>query len=233
MVGHHEINSLHKLDVIDGLKLKLKLLLFEIRTNFILKTRRPSPKEEEGDVGDDEYRLHEYWMPQKEIDSLVKGAVAFANRMAAEPENAPLDIIPTVLHLEVRTVQREGESFDAAMDRAIRAQYLVPLYVWPQPTSVERKLSPVIRTFLRRLERVRVEDVDVGLGLMQACRICSRKPNIGDQVSSLPCGGRGAFLHSHCIVRWWEDNDVCPSCPCTLAHHVSMSPIGLVWTHTA
>ncbi|GFP87913.1 hypothetical protein PHJA_000935000 [Phtheirospermum japonicum] len=93
---------------------------------------------------------------------------------------------PVVVDLDVFTVQREGETFDACMDRAIMAQKL------------------------RHLDRMRVEDVQEGLALMPVCPICSRGTSIGAQISLLTC--QHAF-HSHCIIRVLESNKLtCPLC---------------------
>ncbi|GFP93957.1 RING-H2 finger protein atl47 [Phtheirospermum japonicum] len=121
--------------------------------------------------------------------SFIRDAVAFARNKSAQPENANLNPIPVVVDFEVRTVQQEGEALDAAMDRAITAHKL------------------------RGLERVRVDDVEQGSGLMEVCRICDRRPAVGDQIS-VTTWCKHAF-HSHCLVRWLEGTNKCPICPDT------------------
>ncbi|GFP91461.1 hypothetical protein PHJA_001290100 [Phtheirospermum japonicum] len=137
--------------------------------------------------------------------------------MAARPEHANLNLIPVVVNLEVITVQQEKETFDAAMDRAIGAHKLVPLYLWPHVTNAERnkpRMTVMLMNYLSDLERIRVEDVDQGLALMQVCGICDRKPCLGAQISVLAC--KHAF-HPHCLVRLREETpDICPICSAIL-----------------
>ncbi|KAL6533139.1 hypothetical protein OROMI_027251 [Orobanche minor] len=226
IVHEDEIHSKYKSSPEPG-------FLFEFRTNFILQTRKSIAEDQilDSEIFDAHvckneeekniertvlysmscYRLLEYWMTPKEIKSLVNEALSFANQMAAEPEHASLNKVPIVVHLEVYTVQQDGESLADAMDRSIRAHNLVPSYIWPQPTHHKPiMMNVMLRVFLLGLDRIRVEDIDEGLALMPACWICKRKPSIGAQISPLPC--KHAF-HSQCIVRWLEDKGSRESCP--------------------
>ncbi|GFQ07380.1 hypothetical protein PHJA_002882100 [Phtheirospermum japonicum] len=209
IVNEDEINSQHKLKRSDG----VKTFLFEIRTNFVLK-KKDVYEYTNGYIlylmaG---YRLYEYWMTKQEIRKLFDDAFDFAKRMAAD-DPQPNNIIPVVVDLDVRTVQQEGESFDECMERAITAQKLVPLWLWPSEQTVERKQfnkDPTFVFLLRVLHRIRVEDVDEGLALMELCPICSKSPKVGSQISKLWFCEHP--FHSHCIVRVLEDNNLCPTC---------------------
>ncbi|KAL3655374.1 hypothetical protein CASFOL_001160 [Castilleja foliolosa] len=92
------------------------------------------------------------------------------------------------------------------MDRAIRAEHLVPLYMWKHATTVGCSTMPKSRwLYLVFLKRVRVENVEEGLALMPVCPICSRSSTLGSPISSLRRCGHA--FHSHCIFRWIEDNE--------------------------
>ncbi|GFQ07379.1 hypothetical protein PHJA_002882000 [Phtheirospermum japonicum] len=223
LVDETQINSSFKSTLYDG----AKTFVYEFRTTFILK-KRPEEEEShdaerfdacvpENSNGHDLYwrggnRLDEYWMTRDESLSLANEAFAFAKQMV---DNDPQlgSPVPVVVDLDVCTVQREGETFDACMDRAITAQKLVPLYLWYPAQTVEHKPSTMCGGtvfFLRDLGRMRVEHLQEGLALMPVCPICSRGTNIGAQISLLPC--QHAF-HSHCIVRLLESNKLtCPLC---------------------
>ncbi|KAL3625341.1 hypothetical protein CASFOL_030795 [Castilleja foliolosa] len=231
MVGADEINSKYKSKPRDD---GLKTFLFEFRTNFILK-KRPENLEEEDEAaeviidserfdgfitpsGDElrdcvrlsfmaRYRLKEYWMTEDEIKFLLNKTLDFTRNIASDPQYVSLNPIPVVVCLEVKTVQQEGEPFNDALDRAIRAEHLVPLYNWSVATTVECSSMPKERRlFLIFLKRVRVENVEEGMALMPVCPICSRSGAIGSQISTLPRCGHA--FHSHCIARWIEENDV-------------------------
>ncbi|GFP99351.1 E3 ubiquitin-protein ligase rnf126-b [Phtheirospermum japonicum] len=64
--------------------------------------------------------------------------------------------------------------------------------------------------FIRSLDRVRVGNADERLALMKVCSICSRDSNVGAQITPLPTCGHA--FHSHCILPWLEENNLCPSC---------------------
>ncbi|GFP97439.1 E3 ubiquitin-protein ligase rnf6 [Phtheirospermum japonicum] len=208
MVDLNELNySKHKSKRRDG----VKTFLLEFRTNFILKTR-PRSEEEKKEKEKTYYRLGEYWMSKDELRSLLKETLDFLRKTAADPQHAPLNPIPVVVHLDVCTVQQEGESFGAAKDRAIRAEYLVPLYLWQHRMTLPefKAMHPLLRMFIRSLDRVRVGNADERLALMKVCSICSRDSNVGAQITPLPTCGHA--FHSHCILPWLEENNLCPSC---------------------
>ncbi|KAL3625350.1 hypothetical protein CASFOL_030804 [Castilleja foliolosa] len=199
MVGADEINSKYKSKLRDG----VKTFLFEFRTNFILK-KTPENLDEAAEAG---YRLEEYWMSRDEIEFLLNKTLDFTRNIASDPRYVLLNPIPVTVCLEVRTVQQEGEPFNDALDRAIREEHLVPLYMWNYATTVECSSMPDDRRlFLKFLKRVRVKNVEEGLALMRVCPICSRSGALGSQISTLPRCGHA--FHSHCIYRWIEENDV-------------------------
>ncbi|CAA0832904.1 Unknown protein [Striga hermonthica] len=70
-------------------------------------------------------RARDYWMGHDEIKRLVDEAFDFARQNAGDHDHW----VPVVVSMEVCTAQQEGESIEASMDRAIRAQYLMPLSV--------------------------------------------------------------------------------------------------------
>ncbi|KAL7084753.1 hypothetical protein ACP275_14G240400 [Erythranthe tilingii] len=220
----------------------VKNIIFEMRINFIIKKKRTTSG---GGGGDDEiidseklmivrlkeeedepyallyhiwYRLDDYWMTGDEMDRLTRDAVDFGRQVAsavANPQPSDLIVIPIVVELDVCTVQQDGETIEAARDRAIKAQNMLPLYLWSPTFSMKTKkkntTSKPLRLiyFLKQLKRVRVVNVDEGLALMSFCSICSKKPMIGAQISTLPCGH--AF-HAHCIVGSLEHDNLCPTC---------------------
>ncbi|XP_012846683.1 PREDICTED: RING-H2 finger protein ATL8-like [Erythranthe guttata] len=122
-------------------------------------------------------------MPDSAIDSLVSGAIEFSKHCSVDDDD--LLVIPVVVDLDVCTVQLKRETIDEAYGRAIRSECLM------------------------NLGKVRVEDVDLGLSLMETCPICLIDPTVGDQISVLPFGH--AF-HNHCIVQWLINSNSCPSC---------------------
>ncbi|KAI3451365.1 hypothetical protein Pfo_008030 [Paulownia fortunei] len=75
-----------------------------------------------------------------------------------------------------------------------------------------------------KLPRIRVEDLDEGLALMEVCPICLRNPTIGAQISLLPC--HHAFFHSHCVVRWLEKSRLCPLCHSPAQDYMIRGPYG-------
>ncbi|GFQ00719.1 RING-H2 finger protein atl8 [Phtheirospermum japonicum] len=213
-----EILSLYEHNLFDG----IKTFLFEFRTNFSIKRR---PDETKSDTHLDflaRYRLNEYWMNTDEIDDLIRDAFNFAKQTATNTRHASLRVIPVVVGIEVRTVQQDDEPLKDTMARQIRAARLVPLYLWPFPTSAERKrISRLVICFLRSLSRIRVESVDKGMDVMRVCGICSQEPSVGGQISVLRCGH--AF-HSHCVVQWLESSVVCTSCDAKAHDHMLREP---------
>ncbi|GFP98302.1 E3 ubiquitin-protein ligase rnf126 [Phtheirospermum japonicum] len=192
-------------------KHRFKGFVFEIRTRFLLKTIL-----EAHDCGgwlelDIYYRLFEYWMAEDEIYNLAREAFDFAKRTAADnPKYASLDVVPVVIGLDVLTVQLEGETVNDAHGRAIRPECLIPMNMCPMAPFLS-PFRPPPPSFLLELPtvRVRVEDVDHGLALMEACPICFRVPTIGAQMSSLPCKH---VFHNHCVVHWLLMSKSCPLC---------------------
>ncbi|KAK6136288.1 hypothetical protein DH2020_029952 [Rehmannia glutinosa] len=191
------------LSVQDHLVGGVNVYLFEIRTNFILKRTSVDEDEivlcsesfdaysEECECEDEwyleqqtSYRLKEYWMPEDEIDKLVHEAFNFAKHH----KSIRSTVIPFIVDVDVCTVQQDGEELEAAMDRAIRAENLVPLYLWHH-IKVEDdvdKLEDILDFLQFNLPRMRVEDVDQGLGLMETCPVCLHDPTVGAQISLLP-----------------------------------------------
>ncbi|GFP87069.1 E3 ubiquitin-protein ligase rnf126 [Phtheirospermum japonicum] len=234
MVDEAEIKSNYKK------KLKGKAYLYEFRTKFVLKRRPEEGVADDGVVVMDSerydarlyeggkkfglylmggFRMKEYWMSYDEILYILDEAIDFAK---ADPHQQQSQVTAVVVSLEVCTVQQDGESLGACMDRAIRATNLVPLYLWPYATMERKPMTSMLSGYLRRLDRFRVEDIDQGSTLMRACPICSRDTTIGAQISKLPkC--KHAF-HSHCIVRCLEDNNLCPTCQAPAYHHEIATP---------
>ncbi|KAL3631585.1 hypothetical protein CASFOL_024569 [Castilleja foliolosa] len=236
MVSVDEINSKYKSELKDG----VKTFLFEFRTNFILKKKRPENVDEEEaaeviidserfdayihPTGNEKrdllelsvmssYRLSEYWMTRAEIHFLLNETLDFTRSLVSDPQYVSLNPIPVVVYVEVHTVQQKNETLNNAMDRAIRAEHLAPLYLWPQPTIVESgEMCSYRLSYLRGLTRVRVENAVDGLALMPICPICKRCGRVGSQITTLP--GCGHAFHSHCVIRWIasKEKDVCPSC---------------------
>ncbi|KAL6571329.1 hypothetical protein OROHE_002972 [Orobanche hederae] len=182
----------------------------EVRTNFIVKGRSEADHEKiidseryavescrEDYVREDMVsRLKQYWMPDYEIDRLINEVLLFAKRIAACWK------------------RQEGESIDDTLDRAMRPEYLPPLYLCPvkdsaNPNPRQRQDVELIDFLEEELSAIRVNDVGKGLSVMQACSICGRKPMVGMEISSLRCGH--AF-HNHCIVRRLKDDKCCPLC---------------------
>ncbi|GFP95483.1 E3 ubiquitin protein ligase rie1 [Phtheirospermum japonicum] len=198
----------------------------EIRTDFILKKRNGAEEIMESErfgstlkifCGRDlverhmRYRLEEYWMSDDEIRGLAQGVFDFANRLAALDQNLCLPKFPVYVDIEVYTVQLEGEPLDVTMDRLITPDRLIPLHVWPISTVGSKAAIDVdFQGYLvNDLTRIRVQDVDQGLTLMDECSICLRAPMIGAQISSLPCNHT---FHNGCIVRWLLKRKLCPIC---------------------
>ncbi|KAI3469245.1 hypothetical protein Pfo_025908 [Paulownia fortunei] len=228
-----EIIPLYRVAIMFGTKTcqspPIKCFLFEIRTNFILKTRLDDggadevmdSERYEASVPEDgheellemqtSFRLKEYWMSDDEIQRLVHGAFDFAKQRAADPQHG--SVIPVVVGLDVCTVQLDGEPLNATIDRAIRPECLIPLYLWPVGPDVQRRrigeVDITLDLFSMDLPKIRVEDVDQGLALMEVCPICLHNPTIGAQISLLPC--HHAF-HNHCVVRWLQKSTSCPLC---------------------
>ncbi|KAL7125737.1 hypothetical protein ABFS83_14G136500 [Erythranthe nasuta] len=198
----------------------MKTLMFEIQTNFIIKTTDGQDQIMDsetlecdyGGIGKDSessllrlmltHRMLDYWMTGYETQTFELELLDFARQAMADPEHdASRRIIPVLVNFEVRTVRQKDETVGAAMDRAIRAEKLVQLRL------NDRDRIP--RDILM-LSKTRVVNVDQGLGLMPVCRICTRGPNIGDQISVVPACGHA--FHTHCFVQWMKYNNFCHWC---------------------
>ncbi|KAL3629597.1 hypothetical protein CASFOL_026819 [Castilleja foliolosa] len=132
--------------------------------------------------------------------------------MASRPANSSPRLIPVVVRLEACTVQKEGESNEAVMERAICSRRLIPLYLYPCPmiTEMPKRIDDHLKLFLKSMDRVRVEDTGQELArIMTVCHFCSKRACVGAQIILLKCNH--AF-HSHCIARWLEDSNMCPLC---------------------
>ncbi|GFQ06248.1 E3 ubiquitin-protein ligase rnf181 [Phtheirospermum japonicum] len=213
-----------------------KGFLFEIITNFRVKRARVDDDSDEimmmmgserfgAAVKEDEdfsclawktdIRLKDYWMSDNEIEVLVREAVDFAvaQRAANPPRNPSRWLIPIVVGLDVTAVQQEGEPIDAAVDRAIKPERLMPLYLWetviPVTLQFDEKPYRRYKSFLMELPRVRVEEEEDD-GIMDACRVCLRPFTIGAQISFVPCKHA---CHSRCLFNWLQKgNSSCPLC---------------------
>ncbi|KAL9142115.1 hypothetical protein ABFS82_14G147600 [Erythranthe guttata] len=187
-----------------------------------------------------EYRLSEYWMTNDEIDELVRKAFDFAVETGKQDSSRLL--IPIVVHLDVCTVQQENEMLDSVNNRAITAEKLVPFYIWPVATGVDRQqfdnnlLLHLLDLVLARARvgedvdrrtgfrpRIRVEDVEEGMTIMPLCDICLSGPTIGTHISVLPCNHG---YHSHCIVKKMlaQQNYLCPTCHVPAHPYIHLPP---------
>ncbi|KAL3617624.1 hypothetical protein CASFOL_037945 [Castilleja foliolosa] len=153
-------------------------------------------------------------MTRDEIYSIFNKTLDFTRNLASDPQYVRLNQIPVGVCVEVCTVQQEGESYNDALDRAIRADHLVPLdmcLILPPNAGTLRPMCCYRKLFLRKLRRVRAENVEEGLAIMPVCTICSRSGKLGAQISTLPKCGHA--FHYHCVFRWIEANGtMCPSC---------------------
>ncbi|CAA0827820.1 RING/U-box superfamily protein [Striga hermonthica] len=156
-------------------------------------------------------RLVDYWMTKEEMKYLNNEAYEYAQELADLPQHASLNPITIAVDLKVFTVQQQGEKLDECLERAITSEKMIPLYVWPFHTCVGevKPMTALLLLFLNNLKRVRVENSDQGLSLMEKCGVCSKGAKVGDQVSLLVC--KHAF-HSRCAVLWLEDCRFCPCC---------------------
>ncbi|KAL9146672.1 hypothetical protein ABFS82_13G125100 [Erythranthe guttata] len=205
------------------------LFVFELRTNFILK--RIDVEDEEIIASESHVicyvhymkwwklrtyladRLEEYCMPEDEIENLLVGAADFAEERAAVPGRRRE--IPVVVAVDVLTVQQDGELLSAAVSRAIRPEFMYPLELWPNPPVAVTQRQDVCRplkSFLWSLEKIRVNNVEEGLGVMEECHICLNSPSIGEWISLIPNCGHA--FHNHCLVKWLTCGNTCPLCRC-------------------
>ncbi|CAA0832109.1 Unknown protein [Striga hermonthica] len=92
-------------------------------------------------------RARDYWMSHDEIKWLVDETFDFAWQNARAHDLW----VPVIVGLEVCRAQQEGEFIEASMDRAICAQYLVPLsHLMSSLFSTEeyKQRSSIYDTFL-------------------------------------------------------------------------------------
>ncbi|GER50624.1 RING/U-box superfamily protein [Striga asiatica] len=193
---------------------------FQTRTNFILKPRDSGAGEitlcsetiSERLFGYEfdyelfphsQYRLREYWMPEAQIQELIREATDLCRSTLLSTADRGPRVIPVTLRIVVCTVQQDGEELGATMDRAIRVENLVP-----DPVDVNWALGLEVFV-MEHMARSRLEDVELGLGLMRSCPICERAPTLGAQLSTIACGHT---FHSHCIVRSLRNKNSCPVC---------------------
>ncbi|CAA0825489.1 RING/U-box superfamily protein [Striga hermonthica] len=224
LVDLEQINSKHKSKILNGRW--STPFLFEIRTKFVVVKKKKEVEERVIDsekfdsyMGETEcsvalmartfVRLNEYWMSGPEIRAFASEADAFARDMART--RGP-GIVPVAVNFQVRTVQAPGEPDRAVMKRAICGRRLVPLYLWDLPTveGPKKPLDEHVRHVLFDLPRTRIERMEEGWHFIFMCDLCMDRLYVGAQVTKLPnCGHR---YHSHCLVKWLEDNCVCPCC---------------------
>ncbi|KAL3625327.1 hypothetical protein CASFOL_030781 [Castilleja foliolosa] len=227
---HHYNFSYTEAPISADIGVQIKILVFKIRTSFILLQRKKLDDAYEHEIMDTEdlsitlpldqirhspqkfhnivYRLDEYLMSDDQILSFIYTALDYAQQIsAAHPSRL---IVPIFADVLVCTVQLDGEPLDEAIDRSVRPDCLVPLKLL-EPDVDEDSCHHLRDYLLRGLPRIRGDDVHVeGFGsLMETCSICLGGPTAAAPVSLLPC--RHAF-HSHCVVRWLMVNDSCPLC---------------------
>ncbi|GER26044.1 RING/U-box superfamily protein [Striga asiatica] len=160
-------------------------------------------------------RTRDYWMGHEETKRLVDEAFDFARENAGAHDHW----VPVVVDLEVCTAQQEGESIEASMERAIRAQYLMPLsyltaHLLPTEEYKPKKFD-IRHIFSRKMGMVRVEEKNEDE--KKACGICSRNTShVGAVLSTIPACGH--TFHAHCLCLWLEATTRCPTCQ-TAAYH--------------
>lgn len=84
-------------------------------------------------------------------------AVEFARNTAAK--RASVDVIPIAADIMVRTVQLGGEPIEQTMNRAIRSEELIPVYLWPFSSIMEELLFDYIWPCISRGTVFREEKV--------------------------------------------------------------------------
>ncbi|GFP85102.1 E3 ubiquitin-protein ligase rlim [Phtheirospermum japonicum] len=224
-------------EAISDLGIQRKVLIFEIRTKFILQRKLDDaygyemmhsealsvtlPVDQSSDsleciyrhFDHISYRLDEYLMTDDQIQSFIHKALDYAQQITAVHPSRP--IVPIVVDLYVCTVQLDGETIDHTIDRSVRPDCLIPLHLLrPDGAAKDDDDDSCLRLrdyLLCVLPRIRADDLHVeGFGaLMETCPICLGGPTAAAPVSLLPC--RHAF-HSHCVVRWLMERESCPMC---------------------
>ncbi|CAA0822735.1 RING/U-box superfamily protein [Striga hermonthica] len=207
---------------------------FQFQTNFILKPNDAGAGEttlcSEAFVdvpfdGENEFqfllcsrhRLREYWMPEAQIQELVSEVLDLCRSKMSSTADRDPRVVPVTVTIDVCTVQQDGEELDAAVDRAITIENLLPVLffdidrVLKEISFDARGIPCTLATFVWvDMERFRLEDVELGLGLMRSCPICDRAPTLGAQLSTIVCGHT---FHSHCIVgSLLNKKNSCPVC---------------------
>ncbi|CAA0841904.1 RING/U-box superfamily protein [Striga hermonthica] len=203
---------------------------FQIETNFILKPRDSGAGETilcsetiterifRSDHGYErffrllifrsELRLREYWMTEAHIQELIREALDLCRSTVLSTADRGPRVIPVTVRIDVCTVQQDGEELGATMDRAIRVENLLPLDV--NGIYIYRDIGFALEVFVvEDMVKFRLEDVELGLGLMRSCPICKRAPTLGAQLSTLACGHT---FHCRCIVGSLRNKNSCPVC---------------------
>ncbi|GER50617.1 ring finger protein-like protein [Striga asiatica] len=120
------------------------LFQFQIRTNFILKPRDSGAGEttlgsetiSEPTLPCDhkselfpcsKRRLREYWMTEAHIQEMIHEALDLCRSTVLSTADRGPRVIPVTVRIDVCTVQQDGEELDAAVDRAIRVENLMPI----------------------------------------------------------------------------------------------------------
>ncbi|GER42285.1 RING/U-box superfamily protein [Striga asiatica] len=100
-------------------------------------------------------------------------------------------VVPVTVTIDVCTVQQDGEELDAAVDRAITTENLLPVLFFDIDQVVReisfdgRGIPCTLAYFVcEDMVRFRLEDVELSLGLMRSCPICWRAPTLGAQLST-------------------------------------------------
>ncbi|CAA0822734.1 RING/U-box superfamily protein [Striga hermonthica] len=164
-------------------------------------------------------RLREYWMPEAQIQELVSEALDSCRSTMSSTADREPRVVPVTVTIDVCTVQQDGEELDAAVDRAITTENLLPVLFFDadrvvREISLDARGIPCTLAYFvwEDMVRFRLEDVELGLGLglMRSCPICDRAPTLGAQLSTIVCGHT---FHSHCIVgSLLNKKNSCPVC---------------------
>ncbi|KAL6544546.1 hypothetical protein OROMI_023408 [Orobanche minor] len=232
-VGEKEIIDLYRSRAV-------KKLIVDVRVKFTVKGREGKVavvgSERYGAVGADQVwflvaRLWDYWMPHHQARQLMDDALLFFGNHEEEE-----GVVVVVVDLEVCTLQQEEEAFDAAVDRAMRPDHLVPLnpsygYMVRDPNHPDVDHAEELIDYLENAELMDfIECSLLGATLKITprnsnnnenknvpCGLCGRTPFLGTQFSTLRCGHT---FHYHCIVRRLREFD--PHCP--ICHLLPYTP---------
>lgn len=93
------------------------------------------------------YRLPDYWMPKDLITRFNLDGIDFGTETTVDHYRLYSHVIPIAADAEVCTVQKDGEPIEEAMNRAIRAEDLVPLYVRSCGSGAEESKCSFRRAF--------------------------------------------------------------------------------------